>query len=101
MDMGQARSLLTVFYLKLQAEGYCRLNNLTNKSELTPALREEILKYSAIYLVISASATKPMIRPTSTPSRTAGRISGLRSPFASRKSQKWRKRRTECCGFTS
>ena len=32
MDMGQARSLLTVFYLKLQAEGYCRLNNLTNKN---------------------------------------------------------------------
>lgn len=37
--MGQARSLLTSFYLKLQAEGYCRLNNLTVKNELTPALR--------------------------------------------------------------
>lgn len=78
MDMGQARSLLTVFYLKLQAEGYCRLNNLTVKNELTPALREEILKYPSIHIVISATATKPMIRPPSAPSRTAVRSSGHR-----------------------
>lgn len=78
MDMGQARSLLTVFYLKLQAEGYCRLNNLTVKNELTPALREEILKYFSNHIVIFATATKLMIRPTSTPLRTTERSNGNR-----------------------
>ena len=45
VDMGQTRSVLTQAYLKLQAEAYCKSHNYTAKTELTPAIREELLNY--------------------------------------------------------
>lgn len=45
MDAGQTRTFLTQGYLKLQAEAYCRTNNLSPKTELTANLREDMLNY--------------------------------------------------------
>jgi hypothetical protein len=44
MSLGEAKSMLTIFYLKLQAEYFCKINNHSAKTELTPVLREEIIK---------------------------------------------------------
>lgn len=45
MDAGQTRDFLTQAYLRLQAEAYCRANNLSPKTELTANLREDLLNH--------------------------------------------------------
>jgi hypothetical protein len=45
MDAGQTRDFLTQAYLRLQAEAYCKANNLPPKTELTATLREDILNH--------------------------------------------------------
>lgn len=45
LDVGEVRDALTLFYLKLQAEGYCRDHGYSSRTALTPTLKAELFSY--------------------------------------------------------